>query len=134
MPILKNDAMLKTLNAINEHQFTQWKTYAASPTTAAELEGEVAVLGSLFWVLSDLIHDVQIYEQGANKEVYAKFTEVINTRFNAEHDYGYTAFDPAGHDYGHFATGTAQPEDRKNGFRNGVQWVEQELAEMVLAP
>lgn len=122
MPVLKNDAMLKILNAINEHQFAQWKTYAASPSTAAELEGEVAVLGSLFWVLSDLIHDVQIYEQGANKKVYAKFTEAINARFSAECDYGYVATD------------TAQQEERKNGFRNGVQWVEQELAKMVLAP
>lgn len=122
MPVLKVDAMLKTLNAINDHQFAQWTTYAANPSTAAELEGEVAVLGSLFWELSDMIHDVQIYEQGANKEVYAKFTEAINTRFSAANDYGYTATD------------TEQQEERKNGFRNGVQWVEQELAKMVLAP
>lgn len=69
-----------------------------------------------------MIHDVQIHERGANKEVYAKFTDAINTRFNAENEYGYVASDKP------------RQEDRKNGFRNGVQWVEQELAKMVLAP
>jgi PleD family two-component response regulator len=121
MVVLKNDAMLKVLNAINEHQFAQWKTFSANPLEAAELEGEVAVLGSLFWELSDMIHDVQIYEQGANKAVYAKFTDAMNTRFSVKNNYGYVVSD------------TAQQEERKNGFRNGVQWVEQELAKMVLA-
>jgi hypothetical protein len=123
MPVLKNDAMLKTLNAINEHQFAQWKTYSADPREASELEGEVAVLGSLFWELSDLLHDVDVNERGADKEVYAKFTGILNTRFSAESGYGY-----AGNLY------TPEQEARKNGHRIGVEWVEQELAKMVLAP
>lgn len=123
MPVLKNDAMLKVLNAINEHQFAQWKTYSANPREAAELEGEVAVLGSLFWELSDLLHDVDLNERGANKEVYAKFTDIMADRFNAETGYGYIGI-----------AHSDEREARKNGHRKGVEWVEQELAKMVLAP
>lgn len=123
MVVLKNDAMRKVLNGINQHQFDRWTTHSATPQENAGKEGEVAVLGSLFWELANLIEDVDIYERSANKEVYAKFTEIMNTRFNADAGYGY-----AGNLY------TPEQEARKEGHRIGVQWVEQELAKMVLAP
>jgi hypothetical protein len=123
MVVLKNDAMRKTLNAINQHQFDRWTTYSATPQGTAGIEGEVAVLGSLFWELSNLIEDVDIHERGANKDVYAKFTDILKTRFNADAEYGYV---------GSFYT--PELEARKDGHRIGVQWVEQELAKMVLAP
>lgn len=141
--LLKSDAMPKLLNAINDHQFKQWTTYSADSREVAILAGEVAVLGSLFWELSNLIEDVDIYERAGNKEVYAKFTEILTTRFNAENEYGYadssTVILPKegikdNHRVRWVGALGQSKEDLKNGCRNGVEWVERELAKMVIMP
>lgn len=140
--LLKSDAMPKLLNAINDHQFKQWTTYSADPREAGILAGEVAILGALFWELSNLIDDVDIYERAANKEVYAKFSDILNAKFNAEYEYGYvdssTILPQEGRKNSRrvrwVRTSGQTTEDLKTGCRNGVQWVEQELAKMVIMP